>query len=438
MGSGCSSGQRVGLYDPPVYPTDFGGLEAKHSPPRPQSPGTSYTSTVKVLKVLVDDDLDEEQPPSPSPSQQSLHTTTGAIGPNGQGLVVDHLISRAHLLASNLIARRVFVDFFFTGKWIESLFSRKQEHFINFSNKNTKTKSFFREISHVKLLQYIVPSPKSGTRRTQSEEEEIASSMMTLIKRLKVKDTLDSEQYELHTLLGEDGLRGVILASALAVFLRSPEYRSGQATNWPDTSTGTTGTGSGTGSGKGLKGVGSFYHKSTKGKKEDPFQHIKHLFQAELVKLSGTLIEDVLSTETWVLCIQQALDKLPYAVSIAEQHGSIGYVNSAFTALSGYTSEEVLGKDLKLLQCDATEARQLEIITEALRRCEACKIGITNAKRNGDRFVNFLSLRPVLDRNRGTCTFVIGMQYDIDSEDSKVQDLGAIDNILLVYSQVLC
>lgn len=392
-------------------------------------------------------------PPNISPSLsswtlQSLpgHSTrsfgaTGEYSPPAMPIVLDHLLPRAKILIDNPKARTLFYRYVKDGTWIESLFSRRQEQYVNFSPKQKKQgsntrNSFFREISSIRLHQYIVPSPKSGARRTLSEEEEIASSMMMLIKKLKVKDLssndLFSDKFTLANYLSPSTQKSAMFASALALFLRSPEFRKAESNHWNDDV-------------QHLKlHTGSFYHRSSKGKKDDPFLHIKQIFSSLIVGLNEKETDQLLSTTDWVLELHNSLEKLPYSMVISDMRNPehhyfpIGYVNPAFTALTGYSMEEVVGKNCKFLQCEKTEPKQANIISEALRRCEACKVGLTNRTKDGRSFINFLSLRPVLDRNRGVCNFVLGIPYDIDSEHSQVLDLQMIDNILLIYSQVLC
>eukprot|EP01039_Chlorochromonas_danica_P006716 gene6716-7425_t len=371
-------------------------------------------------------------------TMQSFQTVAAEYSPPQQPLLLDHLLPRSHIIAENPKARAMFLQFLRDGSWIEHLFSRRQEHYVNLTSQHGRS-SFFREISSVRLHQYIVPSPKSGARRTLSEEEELASTMMMLIKKLKVKDLSAlaeprDDREVLQEVMGAEGLHAAVIAAGLAVFIRSAEYRTAQAQNWSVEASHPAYQ----------VHSASFYHKTTARTRADPFLHVKKLFSSELVSLTDAAIEQILLSESWAQSLQNVLDKLPFSCCISDLRAGenrefpLGYINGAYTTLTGYNAEEALGRSCRRMQCEKTEPRQLDIIREALRRCEACKVGLTNRTKEGRYFVNFLSLRPVLDRTRGVCTFVMGVQYDIDSEDSKVQDLQLIDTILLIFSQALC
>lgn len=88
------------------------------------------------------------------------------------------------------------------------------------------------------------------------------------------------------------------------------------------------------------------------------------------------------------------------------------YVNEQFTALTGYTSEEVVGQNCRFLQGRDTNPETVSKIRKALNRQESIKIDILNYTKSGQQFWNELNIDPIFD-DEGQCLFFVGIQYDI-------------------------
>ncbi|BAY37908.1 diguanylate cyclase/phosphodiesterase with PAS/PAC sensor(s) [Nostoc sp. NIES-2111] len=88
------------------------------------------------------------------------------------------------------------------------------------------------------------------------------------------------------------------------------------------------------------------------------------------------------------------------------------YVNSGFEAISGYSADEVIGKNCRFLQGDETNQPGLEELRSALRERRECHVTVKNFRKDGTPFWNELYISPVLDAN-GQVTHFIGVQNDI-------------------------
>ncbi|MDB5278443.1 MAG: cph1 4 [Ferruginibacter sp.] len=90
----------------------------------------------------------------------------------------------------------------------------------------------------------------------------------------------------------------------------------------------------------------------------------------------------------------------------------IVYVNTAFTQMTGYTAEEVIGKSPRILQGPRSDKTQLKKLSDAIRNWQPCEITTINYKKNGDTFwINF-SLKPVADET-GWFTHWIAIERDV-------------------------
>ena len=84
-------------------------------------------------------------------------------------------------------------------------------------------------------------------------------------------------------------------------------------------------------------------------------------------------------------------------ITLATKALPIIYVNEAFTKMSGYTSEEVIGKSPKILQGTKTDSAQLNHVREALANWKPSEATVLNYRKNGEEFwINF-SISPVFN-----------------------------------------
>jgi PAS domain S-box-containing protein len=88
------------------------------------------------------------------------------------------------------------------------------------------------------------------------------------------------------------------------------------------------------------------------------------------------------------------------------------FVNELFCRTTGYTKEEVLGRNCRFLQGPESEPRAVHEIVSSLRKASDCVVKITNYKRSGETFANLLAIRPVHDSN-GRYRLCIGVQTEL-------------------------
>ncbi|NAY91360.1 PAS domain S-box protein [Muricauda sp. JGD-17] len=88
------------------------------------------------------------------------------------------------------------------------------------------------------------------------------------------------------------------------------------------------------------------------------------------------------------------------------------FSNDAFQKMTGYSENEILGKNCRFLQSDDRDQEEIAIIRRALDQGEGCQVELRNYKKDGTLFWNQLTITPVHDK-AGKLTHFIGVQRDI-------------------------
>ncbi|HTN77096.1 MAG TPA: PAS domain S-box protein [Pirellulaceae bacterium] len=112
---------------------------------------------------------------------------------------------------------------------------------------------------------------------------------------------------------------------------------------------------------------------------------------------------------------QRAMDATSEGILVTDPSQSdnpIVYVNQAFEQLTGYTSDEALGRNCRFLQGAETSAETLREIRAALDEGRPVSAEILNYRRDAQTFWNLLSITPVRD-DGGDITHFVGVQRDI-------------------------
>lgn len=122
-----------------------------------------------------------------------------------------------------------------------------------------------------------------------------------------------------------------------------------------------------------------------------------------------------LPIDEWLSLKDRALASAAEGITIADARlpqRPIIYANAGFERLTGYRTDEILGRNCRFLQGPESDPRTIEQIRVALHADRLCRVEILNYKKDGEPFWNRLSITPVRGMD-GQVTHYIGVQSDI-------------------------
>lgn len=107
-----------------------------------------------------------------------------------------------------------------------------------------------------------------------------------------------------------------------------------------------------------------------------------------------------------------ALKAAANGVVITDRTGAILWTNPAFTLLTGYTSEEVLGKNMRVLKSGAHGESFYRNLWETVMSGQVWRGEITNRRKDGSAYSEEMTITPVRDE-RDEVTHFIAIKQDV-------------------------
>jgi len=119
-----------------------------------------------------------------------------------------------------------------------------------------------------------------------------------------------------------------------------------------------------------------------------------------------------------------AVEQSPASVVITDLQGNIEYVNPKFTRLTGYTREEAIGRNPRILKSGLTPAETYRELWETVLSGAEWRGEFANKKKNGGIYWESASIVPVKD-TKGAITHLLAVKEDITERKRAEMDLKA-------------
>ncbi len=139
----------------------------------------------------------------------------------------------------------------------------------------------------------------------------------------------------------------------------------------------------------------------------------KPLHVAEIRQRVASLLERR-RTEDRLRLLERSMEHAMSGITILDGRSAewpVRYVNATFARMTGYSKEELLDRNLRLLVGPETDVAALGEMREAMAHGRPCRTVIKNYRKDGSTFWNELSLAPVRDE-AGLLAYWVGIQTD--------------------------
>ncbi|MFH1154894.1 MAG: PAS domain S-box protein [Pseudomonadota bacterium] len=113
-------------------------------------------------------------------------------------------------------------------------------------------------------------------------------------------------------------------------------------------------------------------------------------------------LEDITArrqAEALVRMLSQAIEQCPVSIVITDLDGVIEFVNTAFTQITGYTHDEVMGQTPRILKSGETSLLVYKQLWETIRSGGVWRGELCNRKKNGELYLEHASIFPVRNGN---------------------------------------
>ena len=117
---------------------------------------------------------------------------------------------------------------------------------------------------------------------------------------------------------------------------------------------------------------------------------------------------------------QRAVEQSPVSIVITNLAGNIEYVNQKATETTGYTREELIGKNPRVLKSGETSDEEYEELWANISNGNEWKMNFHNKRKNGELYWELSHMVPIIDV-RGKITHYLAIKEDI-TETKRIRE----------------
>ena len=120
--------------------------------------------------------------------------------------------------------------------------------------------------------------------------------------------------------------------------------------------------------------------------------------------------------EEALLKLSEAIKQAGESVIITDTKGTIEYVNPAFTKITGYTPEEVMGKNPRILKSGNQTDEYYKRLWDTISSGDVFHSTVIDRRRDGSQYPAIMTISPIFGKG-GEITHYVGIQQDMTEHD---------------------
>ncbi len=137
----------------------------------------------------------------------------------------------------------------------------------------------------------------------------------------------------------------------------------------------------------------------------------------------GRDITELKQKELRLQLLQQTIEQSPLSITITNQEGHIEYVNSAFSKITGYSRDEILGRPSSmLLEAGENNENYRRVFQNTIQSGQSWSGELLNKKKDETLFWNSIVLAPIFDKSR-RIHHLVAISEDISEKKKMVEEL---------------
>lgn len=131
------------------------------------------------------------------------------------------------------------------------------------------------------------------------------------------------------------------------------------------------------------------------------------------------------ATETKLRTLYTAIEQSPISVVVVDLAANIEYVNPRFSTITGYASEEVVGKNPRILQSGLTPKQTYDELWKKVTSGQAWQGELINKRKNGEIYWEDAYIAPVKQPS-GEVTHFVAAKIDITERKAMEEQVRRI------------
>ena len=143
------------------------------------------------------------------------------------------------------------------------------------------------------------------------------------------------------------------------------------------------------------------------------YDSLQKLYEHESEELQRE-IEQKSIVDSELTILHAAVKQSPFMMIITDLEGVITFVNPRFTEITGYTSEEVVGQNVRILKGGIASSQDYDSIWSTILAGNSWSGIFNNRKKNGESYWESAVISPIKDAN-GRITHFLSVKEDITS-----------------------
>jgi len=120
--------------------------------------------------------------------------------------------------------------------------------------------------------------------------------------------------------------------------------------------------------------------------------------------------------------LSTVVEQSPVSIVITDLHANIEYVNRQFTEITGFSYQEVIGQNPRMLQSGRTAWETYDDLWRTIKSGKIWRGELLNRRKNGTLFIERATIAPILDEHGNPVSYV-SIKEDITQQKQMEQEL---------------